>query len=568
MRTLSGRRLGGMRWETWIWVVIIGLTFVSVSLGLMNVPESAIEYWYLYASPLLLAAYRFGLRGALLGSAVSLLFIIGFYEMAQAYRSDDGTLLRDLQDLASSTTSAQELRALATQIADLRDRDPYIRFVRAVSGMILLVVSAILVGLLFDKSRQQEAENRRAAQQLRRFFAPKLVDAIMTGQSTVGLTSQRKDLAVLFADLRGFTSLSERLEPEELSRLLNEYLETMTDVLDRHGGTLDKYLGDGILAFFGDPIVQPDAEVKALQAAIAMRDHFYELRDRWFQQGREAVQLGIGVHSGFMTVGTFGSNKLMSYTVIGGNVNLAARLSDLAEPGQILTSQRTYFKARHMVEGQPIGELPVKGMSQPVGVVSVVGNRFLPLKTESTADREARWEALIERLGADPAYRYQVICQTEQALEGIALDEEHVALTQRIALLQGYPLLQGVPAAEIRELMHLVSVESYANGLIAGLHGDPIGGLKIIDEGEVLVFGPDADRRETHIATFGRGDYFGTYTSVEGLPLGSRFRAVGKLELLVLDAEKLEALLKTCPGLRRNLESTSAPTSERLRRIV
>lgn len=391
-----------VRWDTVVWTVIIGLTFVSVTLGLMNVPDAAIQFGYLYASSLLMAAYRFGLRGALLGSAISLLCVLGFYQAAQTNAVDSTALLRDLGQLAASTSSPEELRSLAGQLTDLRSSDAYTNFLRATSGLILLIVSSIVVGLLFDRTREQEAENRRAAHQLRRFFAPKLVDAIMAGQAVTGLTSHRKELAVLFADPRGFTSLSERLEPEELSGLLNEYLSEMTAVLERPGGTLDKYLGDGILAFFGDPVAYPDAELKALKTAIDTRDRFDTLRDRWFQEGREAVQLGIGVHSGFMTVGTFGSDKLMSYTVIGSNANLTARLSNQAEPGQILTSQRTYFKARHFVEGRPVGEMTVKGRSQPIEVVEVVGNRFIPIARPQESATEDVWDAVIGRRGAVP----------------------------------------------------------------------------------------------------------------------------------------------------------------------
>lgn len=393
------RILGRHDQNSLMWLTIVVLAFLSVSLSLWSIPQSAVQYWYLYFSPLVLAAFRFGLRGALVSSVFSMISLLVLYRTAQDSLFPS---IEALESLITVATSPSDFRALALQVADLRAQDPYTNFVRAISGSILLIISGILVGILSDRCRVQEVENRaaqRSSEQLRRFFSPNLVEALMSGQTEGGLGStSRKELTVLFADLRGFTTVAEQLEPEELTRLLNDYLSSMTEVIFEFDGTLDKYIGDGIMAFFGDPVPYADHEERAIRAAVKMRDRFFELQSQWLLEGRENVTLGIGVHSGFVTVGSIGSPSRMEYTVIGSNVNLASRLSSMASPGQVLASARTYSQVRHLVEARAVGPLEVKGLPHPVEVVEVVGYRLVTLGSHAGDSEGHRLDKAIKRV--------------------------------------------------------------------------------------------------------------------------------------------------------------------------
>src|SRR5919202_1931357 len=135
----------------------------------------------------------------------------------------------------------------------------------------------------------------------------------------------------------------------------------MTDVIFKYDGTLDKYIGDAVMAFFGDPIDREDHAERVVQAALEMRERFIELRSRWRSEGRAPLHMGIGTNTGFVTVGNVGSPVRMEYTVIGSNVNLASRLADLARADQILTTIRTYRLVEHLVEGRSIGMITPEG---------------------------------------------------------------------------------------------------------------------------------------------------------------------------------------------------------------
>ncbi|MBI4497284.1 MAG: cyclic nucleotide-binding domain-containing protein [Chloroflexi bacterium] len=554
---------------SYIWLALITLAFLSVSAGLWTTtPESAIQYWYLYFSPLVLAALRFGLRGALFASALSVASILILYQSAQNALLPT---LQTLEHLVETAASPRELRDLIVRTADVRATDPFTNLLRIFSGTALLVVSAILVGMLSDRSRAQEVENQstqRMAQQLRRFFSPNLVDALLTSQQGVGPGStKRKDLTVLFADLRGFTAMTERLEPEELIRILNEYLSTMTEVIFEFDGTLDKYLGDGIMAFFGDPIPYENHEERAIRAALKMRDRFFELRSRWVAEGREAVTLGIGINSGFVTVGSIGSATRVEYTVIGSNVNLASRLSSMAAPGQIVTSARTYSRIRHLVEARAIGRVEVRGLPRPMEVMEVLGYRLVPLGANGANREDDRLEDTIKRIVEDSTYRAWILTSPDQALADLELAEEGVALAQSVAALKGYPLFYNVPAAEIILLTRLASREAYRDGVVVVRQGDRDTKFFIIYRGEAAVLVTDDQGRELHVATLGRGNHFGEMSPLYNAPRTATIRAGERLEVLALDERNFHQLLDAAPILggnikaeaRRRLASRSVP---------
>jgi class 3 adenylate cyclase len=205
---------------------------------------------------------------------------------------------------------------------------------------------------------------------LRRYLSPKLADKILSSGNTLGAQPQRKMMTVLFSDIRGFSTLTDSLEPEELFHLLDTYLTEMTKLIYKYEGTLNKIIGDGMLIFFGDPIAMEDHAQRSVLMAIDMQKKVSVLKKEWLHFGYE-LGMGIGINTGFMTVGNIGSDMHMDYTVIGNQVNIAARLESLAKPGQILVSQRTYSKVSSIVEVEEVGEVMVKGIHSPVTTYNV-----------------------------------------------------------------------------------------------------------------------------------------------------------------------------------------------------
>ena len=185
-----------------------------------------------------------------------------------------------------------------------------------------------------EKTIEEQLSQLRRTEELRRYVSPQVADAIVIEGSPVTLAPTRRNLSILVSDIRGFTEMSERMEPEELVDALNQYFGAMTDVVFSHGGTLDKYLGDGILAFFGDPIPFEDHAERAVASAFEMQRSLDRLRDMWMVQYEEELTIGIGISTGYVTVGNIGSADRIEYTVIGNHVNVASRLAGrLGGPG-------------------------------------------------------------------------------------------------------------------------------------------------------------------------------------------------------------------------------------------
>lgn len=222
-----------------------------------------------------------------------------------------------------------------------------------------------------EKTVEDQLAQIRRAEQLRRYLAPQIADAVLSGGAPVSLHSTRRNLSILFANIRGFASMSERIEPEELIDALNQYFAVMTDVVFRHGGTLDKYVGDGILSFFGDPIPFEDHAERAVAAALEMRQRLRSLRAKWMEDLDEELNVGIGVSTGYVTVGNIGSDTRTEYTVIGNHVNLASRLAHIAEPNQILVSERTFTAVARRVEATPLDEIALEGLQRPVRIFQI-----------------------------------------------------------------------------------------------------------------------------------------------------------------------------------------------------
>ena len=231
------------------------------------------------------------------------------------------------------------------------------------------------------RQREQDLTEKSAAlaalsSKLSKYLAPQVYDSIFTGQQDVKIVSKRKKLTVCFSDLVGFTELTEKMESEDLTQLLNHYLTEMSKIAVLYGATIDKYVGDAIVIFFGDPTtlgVKKDA-LACVQMAIAMQQRVGELAEEWLDNGIETpLRCRIGIHTGYCTVGNFGSEDRMDYTMIGGTVNLASRLEHEALPGSVLVSFETYAHVKNDVRCEERDEVQVKGFAQPVATYAVLG---------------------------------------------------------------------------------------------------------------------------------------------------------------------------------------------------
>jgi len=282
--------------------------------------------------------------------------------------------LRETND--ARNMAYQELEKANTALTEARNRlDDYARNLESMVSERTAELNRTKEELLhfnlnLKAKVEKQVEELRRYHELRRYLSPKLSERILSLGSDLGAEPLRKMMTVVFTDIRNFSSLTENLEPEELFQLLDAYLSEMTTLIHRYDGTLNKINGDGMLIFFGDPIPLHDHAQRAVMMALEMQSKVSALRHEWLQYGHE-LGLGIGINTGYMTVGNIGSDTHKDYTVIGNQVNVAARLESLAKPGQILISQRTYSRVKDMVEVEQVGEIRVKGLSHPVVTYNV-----------------------------------------------------------------------------------------------------------------------------------------------------------------------------------------------------
>jgi class 3 adenylate cyclase/HAMP domain-containing protein len=213
------------------------------------------------------------------------------------------------------------------------------------------------------------------SEKLSRYLSPQIREGIFSGSQDSTITSKRKRLTVFFSDIRNFTETTERLETEELTELLNNYLDEMSQIALRHGATIDKFIGDAVVAFFGDPESKGAKEdaLACVTMALEMRSRIHELRKEWTNRGvAEPFHIRMGINTGFCTVGNFGSLDRMEYTIIGSQVNLASRLESAAEVDQILISYETYALVKDVVYCEKREPIVAKGISEPVPTYIVV----------------------------------------------------------------------------------------------------------------------------------------------------------------------------------------------------
>jgi adenylate cyclase len=206
---------------------------------------------------------------------------------------------------------------------------------------------------------------------LRRFLPPQVADLIVTSGTEKQLESHRREITALFCDLRGFTGFSESSDPEDVMALLREYHAVIGEIVNKYGGTLERYAGDGVMVVFNDPIPVDNPALQAVQMALEMRTAIGALTGKWRRLGHE-IGFGIGVAHGFATLGTIGFEGRFDYAAIGTVSNVASRLCDEAKPGQILISPRVLMAVEDAISVEPVGEFKLKGISRPLATYNVL----------------------------------------------------------------------------------------------------------------------------------------------------------------------------------------------------
>lgn len=263
---------------------------------------------------------------------------------------------RDERDLVAARDHLEErvaerTRELSSANADLQARETEIQ----------------------DKNRTLET----LSSQLAKYLSPQVYDSIFAGRQEVRLASKRRKLTIFFSDIVDFTELTDKIESEDLTQLLNSYLTEMSEIALAHGATIDKYIGDAMMVFFGDPESRgvPEDALACVRMSLDMQRRVRELNDRWQAEGiASPLACRMGIHTGYCTVGNFGSEDRMDYTAIGGAVNLASRLEAAGEEGGILISHDTWTLVRDDVRCEAMGPIRIRGQAYPVETYRVLGN--------------------------------------------------------------------------------------------------------------------------------------------------------------------------------------------------
>jgi class 3 adenylate cyclase len=269
-------------------------------------------------------------------------------------------------------------------IQEISIKQPIAANILSFKFLLAYLVLAAIAGLTFILVQRRQAAaiagiNKELAEsndflasismKIAKYLSPQIYKSIFSGQRDVAIHTERKKLTIFFSDIKDFTSTTERLQPEDLTALLNEYFTEMSVIALRHGATVDKFIGDAMLVFFGDPEtkgITEDARA-CLLMAVDMQRRLSQLNAEWRKRGiEEPFRARMGINTGFCNVGNFGSEDRMDYTIIGAEANLAARLQTIAEPGGIVLSYETYALVRDMVRARPIAPIQMKGISREV----------------------------------------------------------------------------------------------------------------------------------------------------------------------------------------------------------
>lgn len=310
-------------------------------------------------SKLLLALNAFSILGALL---------IGWWYVA---RQVTAPVVR----ITDAAAAFEELRFEPESLAGVRSRtDELGDLARTFTRMAGEVQNRTDTLDRLVAERTSELEN--VANRLAKYLSPQIYNSIFTAKSEAAGSLARKNLTIFFSDIAGFTDISDGMEPERLSFFINTYLSEMSKIAIEHGGTIDKFIGDAILVFFGDPETEGDRNdaLRCARMALRMRDRVRELDKTWHEKGiSKPLRVRMGITTGYCTVGNFGSEHRLDYTVLGSPVNLAARLQTTTEADTILIADSTWLLIRDVVDATPMGEIVLKGFARPVGCYRLDG---------------------------------------------------------------------------------------------------------------------------------------------------------------------------------------------------
>ncbi len=270
----------------------------------------------------------------------------------------------------------------------------------------LITMATIYLGITIYHYFKEEREKKKIRGAFQYYLTSSVINEMLKDPDKLKLGGDKKDLTVLFSDIRGFTTISEKLTPEALVALLNEYLTTMTNQVFHHDGLLDKYMGDAIMAVFGAPLDQPDHALRASRTALAMMEELHKLQEKWKAEGRPVFDIGVGLNSGDMVVGNMGSEMRFDYTVMGDMVNLGSRLEGInKEYGtNIIISEFTYEKVKDAMCCRELDGVRVKGKLKPVKIYELLGEKKNEAAFKDLLEgfarglalyREAKWDEAI-----------------------------------------------------------------------------------------------------------------------------------------------------------------------------
>jgi CheY-like chemotaxis protein len=303
--------------------------------------------------------------------------VLDGYEVCRRLRADPATAVLPVV-MVTSSEGQEKTRAIAAGADDFIpkpfDHEELLVRVRSLLRIKRYHDSLEALNRTLEQRVEAQVEELERLRRLRRFLSPQLADAMVSSGDEDVLRSHRREVAMLFADLRGWTRFGEGVEPEEVTRVLREFHDVIGRLVKRYDATVGFLQGDGVQLFFNDPLEIPDAPLRAVRLACDLRDELAQLIPLWHKRGYD-LDLGVGAALGYATCGEVGFEGRSDYAAIGSVTNLASRLADEADGGRILITQRLYAEVEGEVEAEAVGEFTLKGFQRPVPAFDVVAVR-------------------------------------------------------------------------------------------------------------------------------------------------------------------------------------------------
>lgn len=290
--------------------------------------------------------------------------------MSDSFLAKEQEILHKCEELLAQATDAIPQDVFRKLVTD------YSRLLKNLARIIRISdKNELRLQSVSDELEIEKKKLEALATQLSKYLPRQIYDSIFSGDQSIEIRTQRKLLTVFFSDIQGFTKISSVVQPEILTRYINAYFSEMSDIATKYGGTIDKFIGDAMMVFFGDPVSQghqADA-LACVRMAYEMQKRLSELHIQWEKEGLQYPFITrMGINTGYCNVGNFGSHSRMAYTILGGEVNLAARIESQCEPGGVLISHETYAQVKNYVEVVEREPLELKGITLPVKTFALV----------------------------------------------------------------------------------------------------------------------------------------------------------------------------------------------------